>query len=270
MADYLRVRSARSLSAVTRPLQSTPSWCRSSLTPLRGLRDTLADPNTAFESSLKRMPELSPDNQPLQRDVLTATLEYYKPATGATPVLSESAGRGRRRRLSPSDRRLSARARLHSSTTPICLWARPRPTWRARGEESTLGLLSPTSQASNPHGGASVPSATGRRTSWAACRSYPPLRGAIGAALALWAGWATDRALLPAYVLPPPSKVLAAWLQLVQNGALWRHVSATLSEALAGFAVALLAGCALAYPLAKSETLSRWPRRSSPPRRPCR
>lgn len=49
---------------------------------LRGLRDTLADPNTAFESSLKRMPELSPDNQPLQRDVLTATLEYYKPATG--------------------------------------------------------------------------------------------------------------------------------------------------------------------------------------------
>ena len=49
---------------------------------LRGLRDTLADPNTAFESSLKRMPELSPDNQPLQRDVLTATLEYYKPVAG--------------------------------------------------------------------------------------------------------------------------------------------------------------------------------------------
>jgi NitT/TauT family transport system substrate-binding protein len=46
---------------------------------LRGLRDTLADPGTAFESSLKRMPELSPDNQPLQRDVLAATLEYYKP-----------------------------------------------------------------------------------------------------------------------------------------------------------------------------------------------
>jgi NitT/TauT family transport system substrate-binding protein len=46
---------------------------------LRGLRDTLADPGTAFEASLKRMPELSPDNQPLQRDVLTATLEYYKP-----------------------------------------------------------------------------------------------------------------------------------------------------------------------------------------------
>jgi NitT/TauT family transport system substrate-binding protein len=49
---------------------------------LRGLRDTLADPDTAFESSLKRMPELSPDNQPLQRDVLSATLEYYKPVAG--------------------------------------------------------------------------------------------------------------------------------------------------------------------------------------------
>jgi NitT/TauT family transport system substrate-binding protein len=49
---------------------------------LRGLRDTLADPDTAFESSLKRMPELSPDNQPLQGDVLAATLDYYKPVQG--------------------------------------------------------------------------------------------------------------------------------------------------------------------------------------------
>ena len=49
---------------------------------LRGLRDSLANPSDAFESSLKRMPELSVDNQPLQRDVLTATLEYYKPLQG--------------------------------------------------------------------------------------------------------------------------------------------------------------------------------------------
>jgi ABC-type nitrate/sulfonate/bicarbonate transport system substrate-binding protein len=46
---------------------------------LHGLRDALADPDAAFESSLKRMPELSTDNQPLQHDVLTATLDYYKP-----------------------------------------------------------------------------------------------------------------------------------------------------------------------------------------------
>ncbi len=49
---------------------------------LRGLRATQADQSAAFESSLKRMPELSPDNQPLQRDVLTATLDYYKPVQG--------------------------------------------------------------------------------------------------------------------------------------------------------------------------------------------
>jgi putative riboflavin transport system substrate-binding protein len=49
---------------------------------LRGLRDALESPGDAFESSLKRMPELSVDNQPLQRDVLTATLQYYAPVQG--------------------------------------------------------------------------------------------------------------------------------------------------------------------------------------------
>jgi NitT/TauT family transport system permease protein len=79
---------------------------------------------------------------------------------------------------------------------------------------------------------------------------------AIGVALATWQA-AADRAVLPAYVLPLPGKVLAAWMQLAVNGALWHHISATLSEALAGFGVALLAGGVLAYPLARSETLSR-------------
>ena len=79
---------------------------------------------------------------------------------------------------------------------------------------------------------------------------------AVAAALVLWQA-ATDRAVLPSYVLPPPARVLAAWLQLLQNGSLWHHVSATLSEALAGFAIALLVGGLLAYPLAHSETLSR-------------
>ncbi len=51
---------------------------------LRGLNDTLANPGFAFEASLKRMPELSTDKQPLQRDVLTATLEYYTPLPGRT------------------------------------------------------------------------------------------------------------------------------------------------------------------------------------------
>jgi NitT/TauT family transport system permease protein len=79
---------------------------------------------------------------------------------------------------------------------------------------------------------------------------------AIAAALAVWQA-AAERAVLPAYVLPLPSKVLAAWLQLLQNGALLRHVSTTLSEAMAGFVVALVIGSAIAYPLARSEPLSR-------------
>jgi NitT/TauT family transport system permease protein len=79
---------------------------------------------------------------------------------------------------------------------------------------------------------------------------------ALGVALVVWQA-AAERAVLPAYVLPMPGKVLAAWLQLLQNGSLWRHLSATLSEALTGFAVALVVGGAIAYPLARSETLSR-------------
>jgi NitT/TauT family transport system permease protein len=75
-------------------------------------------------------------------------------------------------------------------------------------------------------------------------------------ALLVWQQ-AAEHMLLPAYVLPAPGKVLAAWLQLLGNGALWRHVSTTVSEAMAGFAVAALIGAALAYPLARSETLSR-------------
>ena len=49
---------------------------------LRGLKDMLADPDEAFTASLKRMPELSPDKQPLQKDVLSATIDYYQPVSG--------------------------------------------------------------------------------------------------------------------------------------------------------------------------------------------
>ena len=52
---------------------------------LHGLKDMIANPDEAFASSLERMPELSPDNQPLQRDALSATVEYYKPQGGRSP-----------------------------------------------------------------------------------------------------------------------------------------------------------------------------------------
>ena len=45
----------------------------------RGLQDSLADPDGAFASSLKRIPELPADQVPLQRQVLTATLGFEQP-----------------------------------------------------------------------------------------------------------------------------------------------------------------------------------------------
>jgi NitT/TauT family transport system permease protein len=78
----------------------------------------------------------------------------------------------------------------------------------------------------------------------------------VALALSAWQAVA-ERALVPAYILPLPARVFAAWTQLLMNGALMRHVSATLSEALLGFVIAFVAGAALAYPLARSETFSR-------------
>lgn len=51
---------------------------------VRGLKDALANPDAAFQATVKRIPELTPETQPLQRDVLSATFEYYKPAQGVT------------------------------------------------------------------------------------------------------------------------------------------------------------------------------------------
>lgn len=56
---------------------------------LHGLRDALADPNAAFAASLTRMPELSIENRPLQREVLAETLEYYGPPARSTLGTSE-------------------------------------------------------------------------------------------------------------------------------------------------------------------------------------
>ena len=63
--------------------------------------------------------------------------------------------------------------------------------------------------------------------------------------------------MLPPYVLPAPSRVLAAWMQLLTTGVLFRHVIATLTEALLGFAIALVCGTVCAYPLARSAFLAR-------------
>jgi putative riboflavin transport system permease protein len=86
----------------------------------------------------------------------------------------------------------------------------------------------------------------------------PAVPTVLALVLTLWAWqFAVDRAIAPAFVLPPPAKVFAAWTQILLNGALLHHVTATLSEALLGFAIAFVIGASLGYPLARSETLSR-------------
>lgn len=86
----------------------------------------------------------------------------------------------------------------------------------------------------------------------------PAVPTALALIVAIWV-WqvAADRALAPTYVLPAPGKVSAAWIQLLLNGALLRHVSATLAEALVGFSIAFAVGVGIGYPLARSETLAR-------------
>lgn len=45
---------------------------------IRGLRDTLANPDEAFDICLKHIPEANMNNRDLQRQVLEATLEYWQ------------------------------------------------------------------------------------------------------------------------------------------------------------------------------------------------
>lgn len=49
---------------------------------LKGLADAQADPDAAFEAALKRMPELAPDKQPIQRQVLEHTLTFMRQPEG--------------------------------------------------------------------------------------------------------------------------------------------------------------------------------------------
>jgi len=51
-----------------------------------GLKDALADPSGAFDISLKQLGDLSPDKIPVQRDVMTATLDYMQPPSGGHPL----------------------------------------------------------------------------------------------------------------------------------------------------------------------------------------
>ncbi|MBX6342350.1 MAG: ABC transporter substrate-binding protein, partial [Thermomicrobiaceae bacterium] len=82
VSDYVQVVST-GLATSDKMIQEHPDvvqrFVRASL---RGLRETLADPSAAFEATLKRMPELPPDQQPIQRQLLEHTLTFEQPPQG--------------------------------------------------------------------------------------------------------------------------------------------------------------------------------------------
>ncbi|MEN3222472.1 ABC transporter permease [Mycolicibacterium porcinum] len=71
----------------------------------------------------------------------------------------------------------------------------------------------------------------------------------VGAFLALWEV-APRIGLVDKVFLPPFSEVVSAWFILVHNGQLWEHVSASLSRALAGLAIAIVVSIPLGVAIA--------------------
>jgi NitT/TauT family transport system permease protein len=61
----------------------------------------------------------------------------------------------------------------------------------------------------------------------------------------------------PAFILPSPADVAAAFGRALADGTLWRHAQVTLSEVFAGLGLGLVTATALGYVLAKSPRLER-------------
>jgi NitT/TauT family transport system permease protein len=68
---------------------------------------------------------------------------------------------------------------------------------------------------------------------------------AVATLLAAWE-WGSAAGYVDAFVLPPPSKIWAAFAQLVASGEIWVHIWATFSAALMGLVVGSLLGALLA------------------------
>lgn len=74
---------------------------------------------------------------------------------------------------------------------------------------------------------------------------------ALVLALILWQVlvWVTQ---LPAFILPAPAQVATKFVEVLQNGMLWRHLSATLFEIVLGLVIGTLLAVAVGYALSKS------------------
>jgi NitT/TauT family transport system permease protein len=86
-------------------------------------------------------------------------------------------------------------------------------------------------------------------------RGWPVISALLITLLVWW--WVTNARVVPDFMVPTPQEVWLAFAQLVQTGDLWKHLGATLSEALLGFGAAFVVGSTLGYLLSRSALLSR-------------
>lgn len=78
----------------------------------------------------------------------------------------------------------------------------------------------------------------------------------IAAFVALWKLYIVLFKVSP-FMLPPPEKVGAALLDMLQKGYFWQNLGVTVSEILIGFALAVLVGAVLGVALGKSALFER-------------
>ena len=78
IADYIQLVNNGIVVSETFAAQNPETVHKFVRATRRGLEATLADPDEAFELSLAYIPELASDQQPFQRKVLQATLDYWR------------------------------------------------------------------------------------------------------------------------------------------------------------------------------------------------
>jgi NitT/TauT family transport system permease protein len=87
----------------------------------------------------------------------------------------------------------------------------------------------------------------------------PSWIGSLALLVIVLAGWeAYVRAFdISAFLLPPPSIILKAWVMRLATAALWHHTWVTASETMLGFAIAVVVGVGLGTVLGKVPWLER-------------
>ncbi len=81
VSDYVQL-AANGLISNESTIQNNPDLVRRMVqATLKGIRDTLADPDTAYEISKKYVDTLAQADEKIQKQVLAASLEYWKAVT---------------------------------------------------------------------------------------------------------------------------------------------------------------------------------------------